>query len=140
MLVSIRFLCFRFQEMHMTPAANVDCAAGLTFERMVMSIGKICAEAYLVYMVVAARRDCFAAYGCKAMVVRFVAAAFDLYTANNFMHMLLPAAVAIAPIRTGIAAATAAAPTCVGIAAATAAAIPTTEGKRDVVLAVNSAL
>ena len=130
MLVSIRFLCFRFQKMHMASAANVDCAAGLAFELMVMPIGKIRAEAHLVYMVVAARRDCFAAHGCKAVVVRFVATALDLYAANNFMHMLLSAtiaAVAIAPIRTGI-------------AAATAAAIPTTEGKRDVVLAVNSAL
>lgn len=166
--MSIRFLCLRFQKMHMASTANVDSTAGLTLELMVMSIGKIRAEADLVYMVVAAHWNRLTAYSCKAMVVRVVTAAYDLRAANDLMHMLFLTIVIVSVAATsgsGIAAATATViffPVVIAIAVisspvviattiisssavaviATTAAITVSaiERERDVVLTVDSAL
>lgn len=157
MSVSIRFLCLRFQKMHMASTANVDSTAGLTLELMVMSIGKIRAEADLVYMVVAAHWNRLTAYSCKAMVVRVVTAAYDLRAANDLMHMLFLTIVIVSVAVTsgsGIAAATATvifspvviattiiSSSAVAVIAATAAiTVSAIERERDVVLTVDSAL
>lgn len=157
MSVSIRFLCLRFQKMHMASTANVDSTAGLTLELMVMSIGKIRAEADLVYMVVAAHWNRLTAYSCKAMVVRVVTAAYDLRAANDLMHMLFLTIVIVSVAATsgsGIAAATATvifspvviattiiSSSAVAVIAATAAiTVSAIERERDVVLTVDSAL
>lgn len=155
--MSIRFLCLRFQKMHMASTANVDSTAGLTLELMVMSIGKIRAEADLVYMVVAAHWNRLTAYSCKAMVVRVVTAAYDLRAANDLMHMLFLTIVIVSVAVTsgsGIAAATATvifspvviattiiSSSAVAVIAATAAiTVSAIERERDVVLTVDSAL
>lgn len=155
--MSIRFLCLRFQKMHMASTANVDSTAGLTLELMVMSIGKIRAEADLVYMVVAAHWNRLTAYSCKAMVVRVVTAAYDLRAANDLMHMLFLTIVIVSVAATsgsGIAAATATvifspvviattiiSSSAVAVIAATAAiTVSAIERERDVVLTVDSAL
>lgn len=166
MSVSIRFLCLRFQKMHMASTANVDSTAGLTLELMVMSIGKIRAEADLVYMVVAAHWNRLTAYSCKAMVVRVVTAAYDLRAANDLMHMLFltivivsvaatsgsgiaaatviffPVVIAIAVISSPVVIATTIISSSAVAVIATTAAITVSaiERERDVVLTVDSAL
>lgn len=164
--MSIRFLCLRFQKMHMASTANVDSTAGLTLELMVMSIGKIRAEADLVYMVVAAHWNRLTAYSCKAMVVRVVTAAYDLRAANDLMHMLFltivivsvaatsgsgiaaatviffPVVIAIAVISSPVVIATTIISSSAVAVIATTAAITVSaiERERDVVLTVDSAL
>ena len=150
----------------MASTANVDSTAGLTLELMVMSIGKIRAEADLVYMVVAAHWNRLTAYSCKAMVVRVVTAAYDLRAANDLMHMLFltivivsvaatsgsgiaaatviffPVVIAIAVISSPVVIATTIISSSAVAVIATTAAITVSaiERERDVVLTVDSAL
>ena len=83
----------------MTSAAYKDSTAGAALELMVMSVAKICAEANLMHMVIAAAdRNGFTAYSRKAMVVSIIAASEDLRAAQYLVDMLLSAFVVMIPV------------------------------------------
>ncbi len=88
-----------FDKVDMTSAAYKDSTAGAALELMVMSVAKICAEANLMHMVIAAAdRNGFTAYSRKAMVVSIIAASEDLRAAQYLVDMLLSAFVVMIPV------------------------------------------
>lgn len=93
MFVSICLIRLCLSKMHVASVANVNSTAGLALELVTMPIRRVCAETDFVYMVIAALRDRLTAYGCKAVVMRLVAATLDLCAANDLMHVPLFAAV-----------------------------------------------
>ena len=89
MSVSILLFCSRLGKVDMPTAADKYRSAGATFELMEMPISKICVEANLMHMIVAADWNRFAAYRCKAMIVGITATAIYLCAAQHLVNMCL---------------------------------------------------
>lgn len=76
--------------MNMFAFAYINGGRGVSTKLMVMSICKICAKFYLVYMAVS-HFNGFAGDSAESMIVAFVAVIGIGSAADDFMHMLLAA-------------------------------------------------
>lgn len=93
MLVTVLLLSAIFKVMDMLSASHINGFAGFTAKLMVMSVGKIRTECYLMNMVTFGNFYCFAGNGTETMGVAFPALGHRFYNTRYFMDVFLLAVI-----------------------------------------------
>ena len=88
MPVSIPHIGKCFCKVHMFSTAYINSRRGSSTEFVEMSVSKVGAEFYFVYMGVP-HADCLAGNGTKTMVVTFTAFIYDSSASSDFVYVTL---------------------------------------------------
>lgn len=88
MLVTIGAIGTGLHKMNMFSVAHINCSAGFSTKFVVVTICKIGAKPYFMYMA-ATIWDCLTGYRCKPVVMAGTAFRKSSGVAYNFMDMML---------------------------------------------------